>query len=73
MSRETRHVRPFSVPVEFNRALESVRFHMGDQSCEPDSKIVVGTHEEWLRTKPELTWATDATEFADFKKTLAPV
>ncbi|MCY4194508.1 MAG: hypothetical protein OXF04_09485 [bacterium] len=44
---------------------------MGDQSCEPDSKIVVGTHEEWLRTKPELTWATDATEFADFKKTLA--
>lgn len=70
MYKETRPVRPFSVPVEFHRALESVRFHMGDQSCEPDSKIVVGPHEEWLRTKPELTWATGETEFTDFKKTL---
>lgn len=71
MYKETRPVRPFSVPVEFYRALEGVRFHMGEQSCEPDSKIVVGPHEEWLQTKPELAWAAGESEFADFKKTLA--
>lgn len=71
MYKETRPVRPFSVPVEFHRALEGVRFHMGDQICDPDQKIVVGPHEEWLRTKPELAWATGESEFTDFKKALA--
>lgn len=70
MNREVRTVRPFNVPPDFQWALESVRFRMGTQTCLPDSKVVVGANEEYLRTRPELLWAETEEEFTAFEDKL---
>lgn len=66
MSVETRTLRPFDPPPQLEDALKLARFHMGNQICEPDSRIVVETPDDFLRAKPVLSWADDDAQLAQF-------
>lgn len=70
MSRETRTLRPFSVPAAFGEALQLARFHMGEQVCEADSRIMVDSADDFLRAKPALSWARTDAEMEMFRSLL---
>ena len=70
MSRETRTLRPFSVPAAFGDALQLARFHMGEQVCEADSRIMVDSADDFLRAKPALSWARNDAEMETFRSLL---
>ena len=70
MSVETRTLRPFDPPAQFDEALKLARFHMGEQVCEPDSRLVIESAEDFLRAKPALSWADDDAQMARFRSLL---
>lgn len=71
MNREVRTIRPFSVPAELERALESVRFSMGAATCEPNAYITIDSQEEYLRCVPALSWAESDEAFAQFRSSVS--
>lgn len=70
MSVETRTLRPFDPPPQLDDALKLARFHMGAQVCEPESRIVIESPDDFLRAKPTLSWAEDDAQMARFRSLL---
>ncbi len=70
MNREVRFVRPFNVPHQFDEALDGVRFRMGSNVCEPDSSVLVGADDEYLRALPEIVWADSDESLTSFVSAL---
>lgn len=70
MSVETRTLRPFDPVPQFDEALKLARFHMGDQVCEPDSRLVLESADDFLRARPALSWADDEVQMSQFRALL---
>ena len=70
MSKETRTLRPFHAPAEFSNALRLAQLHMGEQVCDADSQITIGSPEDFLRAQPAVSWARDDACMVQFRALL---
>lgn len=71
MSKETRTIRPFVGIEKLERTLEPVLLYFGQDSCEPDSTLLVDVEpQEYMLRPVTLCWASDEQSFAQMSEDL---